>query len=318
MSAGRTSARAALIAVGVGVSVLLMAAPSWAAGGTKLCIPTGENAPVKTPLSNGTCASTKTEKYTLTELGAEGKEGKQGPEGKEGKQGKEGKEGPEGKLPLSEEEEATLKGILPCIKSVAKGIDEKPTVQFHGCNVQIVNGEGHTDTTNGTGNLVIGYDKRRCANGLEGASSGEQETCELCGEKEGCKPLQLQTGSHNLILGAKQTFTSFGGIITGENDAITAPFASVTGGELNTASNRFATVSGGAGNKASGVDATVSGGGDSVASGNSAAVSGGLFNKATGYHASVTGGRANTANGEFSSIFGGQEQTAENSFEALP
>ena len=82
MSAGRTSARVALIAVGVLVSVLLMAAPSWATGGTKLCIPTTENAPVKTPLKNGTCASTKTEKYTLTELGAEGKEGKQGPEGK--------------------------------------------------------------------------------------------------------------------------------------------------------------------------------------------------------------------------------------------
>src|SRR2546423_8659875 len=90
MSVGRIGARAALIAVGVLVSVLLMAAPSWATGGTKLCIPTGENAPVKTPLKNGTCANTKNEKFTLTELGAEGK---QGPEGKEGK------EGPEGKLP---------------------------------------------------------------------------------------------------------------------------------------------------------------------------------------------------------------------------
>src|SRR5438874_9610221 len=76
MSPGRIGARVALVAVGVLVSALLMAAPSWAAGGTKLCIPTTENAPVKTPLKNGTCASTKKEKYTLTELGAEGKEGK--------------------------------------------------------------------------------------------------------------------------------------------------------------------------------------------------------------------------------------------------
>src|SRR6266566_1884278 len=160
MSARRIGARAALVAVGVVVSVVFMAAPSWATGGTKLCIPTAENAPVKTPLKNGTCVNTKNEKYTLTELGAEGKEGKEGPEGKEGK---EGKEGPEGKLPLSDEEAATLKGILPCIAKVEEGIDKKPTVQFHGCNVQIVNGAGTTGSTNGAGNLVIGYDEHRVA-----------------------------------------------------------------------------------------------------------------------------------------------------------
>ena len=91
--------------------------------------------------------------------------------------------------PLSDEEAATLKGILPCIKSVSEGIDKKPTVQFHGCNVQIVNGEGKTNSTNGAGNLVIGYD-----------------------ENPDARP---QTGSHDLILGQNQEFTSFGGIVAG-------------------------------------------------------------------------------------------------------
>jgi hypothetical protein len=105
MSRRGTETRAALVVVGVLVSMLLMAAPSWATGGTKLCIPTTENAPVKTPLKNGTCANTKNEKYTLTELGAEGKEGPQGKEGKEGKGGKEGKEGKAGLSLLSESEQ---------------------------------------------------------------------------------------------------------------------------------------------------------------------------------------------------------------------
>ena len=268
MSVGRMGVRAVVVAAGVLVSVLLMAAPSWATGGTKLCIPTTENAPVKTPLKNGTCANTKTEKYTLTELGAEGKEGKQGLEGKEGKQGlegkegkegkegpqglegkegKEGKEGPEGKNALSSDEISTLKGILPCITKVDEGIDKKPTVQFHGCNVQIVNGEGKTKTTNGEGNLVIGYDE------FPGG----------------------QTGSHNLIFGFEQTFTSYGSIIGGSINSDTGPF-SVAFGQGNTASGEDSAVSGGLSGAASGRFSAVSGGASNTASGEDSAVSGGV------------------------------------------
>jgi hypothetical protein len=306
--------RATLVAVGVLASVVFMTAPAWATGGTKLCIPTGENAPVKTPLKNGTCASTKTEKFTLTELGAEGKEGKQGPEGKEGK---EGKEGPEGKLPLSDEEAATLKGILPCITSVEKGVDEKPTVQFHGCNVQIVNGAGKTATTNGEGNLVIGYDER------EGGKCSfffarDKGECELLGGAWTPEP-QAQTGSHDLILGNEQTFTSYGGIIAGQSSSVTGAFASVTGGFHNTASNLWSSVSGGAGNTASGRFASVSGGSENTASGSEGAwVGGGKENSASGLWSSVSGGRGNNAAGIFSSIFGGKNLTATGEYEAIP
>src|SRR5580658_5126953 len=42
---------------------------------------------------------------------------------------------------------------------VASGIDGKPTVQFSGVNVQVVNGEGKTNLVNGEGNLMVGYDE---------------------------------------------------------------------------------------------------------------------------------------------------------------
>ena len=42
-----------------------------------------------------------------------------------------------------------------------------------------------------------------------------------------------QTGSHNLILGEEQTFTSFGGILAGKENTITGAFDSVIGGWKN-------------------------------------------------------------------------------------
>jgi hypothetical protein len=53
----------------------------------------------------------------------------------------------------------TLSKILPHTNYVEKGIAGKPTIQFSGVNVQIVNGEGKTASVNGDGNLVIGYDE---------------------------------------------------------------------------------------------------------------------------------------------------------------
>jgi hypothetical protein len=254
----------------------------------KLCVPNREGAGLVTP-KHGKCKKG----YKLTTLGAEGKAGaegiqgaagKAGPEGKpgpEGKFGTEGKLGPEGKSALSEEELSTLKGILRCIKSVAKGIDGKPTVQFSGCNVQIVNGEGKTASVNGEGNLVIGYDE----------NSG------------GLPPMRrvpgVQTGSHNLILGEEPEFTSYAGIVAGFANSITAPFASVTGGELNTASGPYSAVTGGFFSTASGEFSSVSGGGTNHAEGQTSSVSGGIHNTASGAASSILGGEKELCATEF-------------------
>ncbi len=131
-----------------------------ASGGTPVCIPTKEGKAIVTPVK-GVCKSG----YTLRELGAEGKEGSEGkvgpegkagsagPEGKTGSEGKQGPEGPEGKDTFTEEQLALLKSILPYVKYVAAGVGGKPTIQFSGTNVEIVNGT-NTENPNGTGNLT--------------------------------------------------------------------------------------------------------------------------------------------------------------------
>jgi hypothetical protein len=198
-------------------------------------------------------------------------------------------------LPSEEAEQQKLLSILPYVKYAPSGVGGKPTIQFSGVNVQVVNGEGKTKSTNGEGNVVVGYD-----------------------ENEG---LHEQTGSHNLILGEEQTFTSFGGLAAGDMNRIESPFASVaggysnradggsapsvTGGRNNEASGEYASVSGGYHNSAGGGYASITGGEENRASGRWASVTGGELNKATGDRSSVTGGDRNTASGTLSSVTGG-------------
>ena len=111
---------------------------------------------------------------------------------------------------LSEVEEEKLKKLLAHMNYEEAGVGGKPTVQFHDSNVQVVNGEGKTESTNGEGNLVIGYD--------------EHEESEA------------QTGSHDLVLGINQEFTSFGSLVVGRFNRAIGEWSSVTGGASNTAS----------------------------------------------------------------------------------
>jgi hypothetical protein len=211
-------------------------------------------------------------------------------------------------LPREESEQKTLLAILSHAKYVESGVGGKPTIQFSGVNVQVVSGAGKTNAAvNGTGNLVIGYDE----------NGGKHE----------------QTGSHNLILGEEQTFTSFGGIVAGFANSITGEWASVTGGDVSTASGPDSSVTGGRANLASGIESAVSGGDSNIAGGERTSVSGGNFNKAENFltsisggneneakvrDASISGGRANHAEGAWSSIFGGKELTTTKEYEAIP
>ncbi len=305
-----TSGRAAILrrtaaaTVAMLAGVLALAAGAWGATGTELCMPKSEGAAVLTP-RHGKCRKN----YTLTKLGVEGKEGKQGATGAAGKAGSEGKPGAEGKAGaegkpgaegkqgeagsgMSAEELAQLKALLPHLTLIASGVDGKPTIRFSGVNVQIVNGEGKTATVNGEGNLVIGYDENPAKH--------------------------AQTGSHDLILGEQQTFTSYGGIDAGFNNAISAEFASILGGGENSATFREATVAGGFKNVAANENATVAGGYNNTASSKYATVTGGRANIATNEAALVSGGFKNSASGVFSSVFGGKEQTATKEYEVGP
>lgn len=205
--ARRSLAVTACLSLGL---LLVIASGAMASGGLKLCIPAKEGKPTVTP-KGGVCKTG----YTLQELGAEGKEGakgergekgepgEKGQEGKQGEQGKPGEKGEKGEKgdageagkpgekgekgepglsTLSKSEQEALKEILPYVKFVKEGIGKKPTIQFSAANVQVVNGEGHTASTNGEGNLVIGYEELG----------------------------PPQTGSHDLVIGEKQGWSSFG------------------------------------------------------------------------------------------------------------
>jgi len=140
------------------------------------------------------------------------------------------------------------------------------TLRITGCNLQIVNGLDDTDTTNGVGNLIVGYQE------LRGAGDD-------------------RTGSHNVVVGALHTYSSYGGLVVGSENTISGIYSSVIAGERNVASGGLSSVTAGAGN---------------TASANTSSVSGGEFNTASGRSSSVSGGSKNTASGTWSSVCGGQ------------
>jgi hypothetical protein len=158
-----------------------------------------------------------------------------------------------------------------------------------GANLHLVNGLGATNgnpaapqatdpgmtTVNGLGNLIIGYNESR------GPLFGGDH----------------RDGSHNLVMGTAENFTSFGGIVAGRFGTISAAEGSVLGGVLN---------------NANGVASVISGGQFSTAPGFTASVSGGVQNHANGTASSVTGGLSNVADGTAATVSGGDSRSAPN------
>ncbi len=228
---------------------------AWAAGDTPLCFQEKEGGAIK-QTKDGVCPKG----YRLTEVGSS---------------------------PFNAEEETTLKSVLPHIKYLASGVGGKPTIQFSGVNVQVVNGEGVTASTNGEGNIVIGYDENPTN--------------------------RAQTGSHNLIVGPWQQYTSYAGIVSGSYNAIEAEGAAAIGGYNNDADGGRAVVTGGEGNVAYGFASAVSGGSYSSAAGKWSSISGGEAGQSSGEASSITGGKQNYAVGKYSTVGGGEENWAEDS-----
>jgi hypothetical protein len=210
-------------------------------------------------------------------------------------------------LPSEPAAQQTLISILPYIKFAQEGVGGKPTIQVTGANLQIVSGSGKTNgPVNGAGNLIVGYD--------EVASCMEAFDC--------FGRLPPQTGSHNLVLGSSQEYTSYGAILgglvnralapatfaVGVENKVSGPGSSVSGGMGNTASGERASVSGGSNNTASGIVSSVSGGHQNKATEGPAWVGGGFLN--TAESGSVVGGFENHSSGLESAILGGSKNTA--------
>ena len=210
---------------------------------------------------------------------------------------------------------AALESEVSALQALLAGVTRSgKTLVFSGMNLQLESGSGATDgLVNGLGNLIIGYN-----------------------ENPGS-----QTGSHNLVLGDGQSFTSYGGLLGGLNNVASGPFAavfgrdnaatatasSVTGGEFNQATASSASVSGGcsgmAGPGSLSIDATcfnstpgpgywssVSGGVGNHATGNDAAILGGYGNQASGIESTVSGGAVGAAAGTDAAVSGGDNNQA--------
>ncbi len=175
------------------------------------------------------------------------------------------------------------------------------TVRLSGVNLQLINGLGLTESTNGAGNIIIGYDETNrltdrlyCSLGRsdDGLPTEDEASCLAAG---GVFAAIHKSGSHNLVVGSQNNYSASGGIVAGKN---------------NTVNERFASVLGGVRNRSTGFLSTVLGGQDNLAFGNSSTVSGGQDNESSGGHASIGGGRGNLANGEASTIAGGESGVA--------
>ncbi|MDG1958122.1 MAG: hypothetical protein P8K76_15535 [Candidatus Binatia bacterium] len=186
------------------------------------------------------------------------------------------------------------------------GDGQSETVRFTQVNVQIVNGRGSTDTINGRGNLIVGYDEDNRPPPSDQRSP--------------------KSGSHNVVFGVDNFYSSFAGLIGGTSNDITEEFAvvltgagnrasglmsSITAGSGNLAAGEFSSVVGGTDNSASRLGSSVGGGRKNRASAKYAAVNGGLNNIAAGENAAVNGGELNRADGENSSANGGDGNRAE-------
>ncbi len=188
---------------------------------------------------------------------------------------------------------APLEARVNALEALLAGVTRNgDTLTFSAINLQVVNGQGETETSNGLGNVIIGYNE----------DTGAQET---------------RTGSHYVIVGKEHTWTSYGGIVAGYSNNATGIYASVTGGTGNTASGSLSLVSGGLDNTASAYYTSVSGGWNNTASGNRSSVSGGRDNLANGAYSSVSGGRNNTASDLDTSVSGGYSNTASGNYASV-
>ncbi|MBI1852015.1 MAG: hypothetical protein HYR85_16880 [Planctomycetes bacterium] len=153
------------------------------------------------------------------------------------------------------------------------------TIRISGVNVQIVNGMGKTNSGNGLGNLIVGYDET-------GNSRGDE-----------------RAGSHNVVIGTKNSFPSAGCLIAGES---------------NVARGTFSTVAGGASNDTLGSWSCVVSGDHNEASASWSCVLGGRGNRATGSSSTVLAGDNNVASGTTSTVIGGEENVATNTSQIAP
>ncbi len=193
------------------------------------------------------------------------------------------------------------------------------TLRLSGVNLQVVNGSNFTESVNGAGNLIIGYDETNTstrivcslATDTNGSPLTSESTCLSAG---GAVAVRQKNGSHNLVMGSQNSYSSAGGIIAGRGNFISALHASNLGGTGNLASGSLSVTVAGQGNHATETGAAILGGANNLASGSNASVSGGSSNSARVVGATVSGGFRNSATGPQSNVSGGIRNDSSGAF----
>jgi hypothetical protein len=162
-------------------------------------------------------------------------------------------------------------------------IDSRGDVVFSDTNLVVTNGSGSTQSTNGKGNLIMGYN----------AYTDEE-----------------RTGSHNIIVGDNNTFTSTASLIVGDDHSLAGHGSAIIGGELNLLSGDASVIIGGYTTDIAANLATALGGAHNTVTGTYATAIGGYSNTASGDFSTAGPGRENTASGEYSSVLGGALNSA--------
>jgi len=175
------------------------------------------------------------------------------------------------------------------------------TIRVTGVNLQLVNGSGDTESQNGLGNLIVGYE--------EPGNAREPDN---------------RTGSHCVVVGRRNNYSSYGGIVAGESNIIAGPYASITGGRSNKSDDAWSVIGGGGFNLASGQGAAVYGGSFNAALSDGSVVLGGAGNQAAaagsggaGNAAVVVGGFDNSSEGQGSVVVGGQYNKTTANYSAI-
>ena len=149
----------------------------------------------------------------------------------------------------------------PDCMATESGSGDVDDVVFNGCNVHVRNGEDDTDTVNGVGNLIIGYNAEPDSSLLGPDYNGER------------------TGSHNVVVGDEHSWTGSSGIVSGFGGILWADDAAIIG------SRRI---------KVSGVGSVAVGSQSGHVSGDYSTVVNTYGSDVNGDYSSVIGGRLST------------------------
>jgi hypothetical protein len=208
-------------------------------------------------------------------------------------------------------------------------IDSRGDVVVAGANLRVQNVPGETPpsspTLNSKGNIIVGFDDERregtCTGGANNGLACDPDLVADCPDGTCSDPQVVsdKTGSHNVVIGPKHSYTRDSSLLVGFGNTVTAS-AAFAGGVRNVVAAAGGSVHGGTQNviPTSGFGSTICGGKGNSAGGTYAVVAGGQNNSATGFYSVAGGGRDNANGADWGVIVGGHSNTSVTPYSIVP